>query len=166
MYEAYKDYALNKKMPEKIKYICYCVKLELLLFLIILFISACTERESRTPRNLNQAIGWEKNNPEKYSIIYIKLNSIDSISNQTIRKKQLDEAILSSLEKSKLGTEAENDLPSENDYHFVVGKDHHKAILKILEVAKYQGLQDHITVYRRDYQSETNWTDKIIYTIN
>lgn len=163
MYEAYKDYALNKKMSDKIKYICYWIKVELLLLFLILFISACRERESRTPRNLNQAIGWEETNPQEYSIIYIKLNTIDSISDQTIRKKQLDEAILKSLETNKLGTKAENDLPSENDYHFVVGKNHQKVILKIKEMAKYQGLQDHITVYKRDYQSEKNWTDKIIY---
>lgn len=150
-------------MSDKIKYICYCVKVELLLFLLILFISACTERKSRTPRNLNQAIGWEETIQKEYSIIYIKLNHIDSIQDKTILKNQLDEEILSILEKSKLGTKAENDLPSENDYHFVVGKNYQKAILKILEVAKYQGLQDQITVYKRNYQSEINWTNIVVY---
>jgi hypothetical protein len=62
-----------------------------------------------------------------------------------------------------LGTKAENDLPSENEYHFVVGKNYQKAILKILEVAKYQGLQDQITVYKRNYQSEINWTNIVVY---
>jgi hypothetical protein len=135
----------------------------MLLFFTVLLISACTENESRYPKNLNQAIGWDKSIPEEYSVIYIKLDLIDSIQDKTIHKQQLDEAILRSLEINKLGTIAENDLPSENDFHFIVGKDYQKAILKIMEVAKYKGLKDHITIYKRDYKSEKNWTDKIIY---
>ena len=150
-------------MTDKFKHISYQAKVELLLFLLILFISACSENESRTPKNLNQAIGWDTPILDEYSIIYIKLNHIDSIKDRTILKKQLDEDILRSLEKSKLGTKAENDLQSEIDFHFVVDKDYKKAILKIQEVAENQGLTDHITVFKRDYQSENNWTDKIIY---
>ncbi len=163
MYEAYKEYTLNKEMPDKIKNLCSLSKIEMLLFFTFLFITACTESERRIPKNLNQAIGWDKPTLEEYSIIYLKLNHIDSIKDKTILKKQLDEDILRSLEKSKLGTKAENDLQSEIDFHFVVDKDYKKAILKIQEVAKNQGLQAHITVYKRDYQSENNWTDKIIY---
>jgi hypothetical protein len=163
MYEAYKENAFNKQMPSKFISSCSLIKIKLLLLFTVLFISSCTESESRYPKNLNQAIGWDKSIPEEYSIIYIKLDLIDSIQDKTILKKQLDEAILSSLHTYKLGTKAENDLPSENEYHFVVGKNYQKAILKIQEVANNQGLKDHITVYKRDYQSEKNWSDKIIY---
>ena len=163
MFEAYKENAFNKQMPGKFNKSCSFGKIKLLLLFTVLFISSCTESESRYPKNLNQAIGWDKPILEEYSIIYIKLELTDSIQDKTIHKKQLDEAILRSLETNKLGTLAENDFPVENDLHFIVGKDYQKAILKIREVAKYQGLIDHITIYKRNYKSEKNWTDKIIY---
>ncbi len=112
--------------------------------------------------NLNKAIGWEPGSPSNYAILFLTLDSTLADSMVISRKKELDKAIIETLRQQNLGDQAENDEPTEADLHFLVPKNYERALNVILSVVKDYNLQQHIKVYRRDYDDSGKWTDKVV----
>ena len=130
-----------------------------ILFLIVLLLIACETKQW----NLNQTIGWKSENPNDFSVLYVKWNRTTSDSSHLINKKKFDEAILKELKAKRLGNQAENDEKTETDIHFVVPKEYQNVIAIILSVAKTNDIEQNITVYRRDYKSYDKWTDVVVF---
>jgi hypothetical protein len=134
--------------------------------LIILIFSlpiACKTKVETKEWNLNQTIGWKSDNPDDFAVLFLRLKRLSANSRQIADKRKFDEAVLQELRMRSIGVRAENDEPSEIDFHFVVSKDYQKAIAAILSVAKTYNMEQQITVYKRDYQAYDKWTDKVVY---
>ena len=113
--------------------------------------------------NLNQTVGWNGANPDDFTVLFIKSNQMSATSNHIAGKRKFDEAVLQELKTNRIGDQAEKDEQGETDFHFIVSKDYQKAIAVILSVAKNYNIEQHITVYKRDYQSYDKWADKVVY---
>lgn len=135
----------------------------LMIFLIVFLLFACTNKQETKQWNLNQSIGWEGENPDDYTVLLIKWTQAVDSSGQISEKKAFDEAVLKELRSSQLGDQAENDDQSETDLYFVVPKDYKKALTAILSVAKSCNVEKNVTIYRREYESFDQWTDKVVH---
>jgi hypothetical protein len=135
----------------------------LLIFLIVSLLIACNTKVETKQWNLNQTIGWKRDNPNEFAILFTKADRLPTSIDQKADKRRFDEAVLQELKTNRIGDQTDNDEPSAADFHFVVDKDYRKAITAILLLAKTYKLQQHITVYKRDYHSEDKWTDKVVY---
>lgn len=123
---------------------------------------SCQSNQSNNYQNLNQAIGWDETNPYT-TVLFIKLNELNSDYSNSPDKRKFDEAVLQELKINKLGDQAENDAQTETDFHFIVQKDYQQAINTIISVAKIHKLEDRISIFIREYESPDNWTDKVVY---
>lgn len=135
----------------------------LLIFLIILLLTACLTKKGTKQLNLNQTIGWKSDNPNDYTVLFIKTNQLAANADHIPDKRKFDEAVLKELKANRIGDQAENDEQSEKDFHFIVSKDYQKAVATILSVAETYNMKQQITVYQRVYQSFDKWTDKVVY---
>jgi len=113
--------------------------------------------------NLNQTIGWKSIDPHELSEIYTRLNQLDSSSGKKDDKRKFDEAVLKELKSKRCGDLAEGDSPNESDYHFLVSSDFQNALTIIISVARSLGIDQQITIYKRDYKSYDTWKDHVIY---
>lgn len=134
-----------------------------ILFLVVLLLIACETKQKTKQWNLNQTIGWKSENPNDFTVLYVKWNRMASDSSHLINKKKFDEAILKELKAKRLGNQAENDEKTETDIHFVVPNEYQNVIAIIRSVAKTNDIEQNITVYLRDYKSYDKWTDVVVY---
>jgi hypothetical protein len=142
--------------------LCAIMNQSLLKICFFLSLFAC-QGKGGGQWNVNKTIGWESLSPADYTILFLKLNNAQADSLLELNKKELDTAIIKTLRQQKLGDQAENDEPTEMDLHFIVLKNNEKALYAILSVVKEFNLQQQITVYRRDYNSLGEWTDKVVF---
>ena len=133
------------------------------ILLTILLLTACITKKTKQ-WSLNQMVGWKSANPNDLTVLFIKSNRKPVNSDEIRDKRKLDEAVLKELKANRIGDQAENDEPSETDFHYVVSKNYQKAIAAILSVAKAYKMGQQITIYKRDYQSFDKWTDKVVYS--
>jgi hypothetical protein len=106
-------------------------------------------------------MGWKPLTPDDYSILFVKLKQVNGDTSLQF-KSILDAAILKSLREKHLGDQAENDEETETDLHFVVSKNDEKALTAIYLAGRQLRLEQHITIYRREYVSPEKWTDKLV----
>ena len=135
----------------------------LFIILIIFLLTSCNNKQRSGEWNLNQTVGWKSINPNDYTVLLIRWSQTIADSTQISNKKKWDEAVLKELKSNHLGDEVENDQPTETDLHFMVSKDYKNALEIILSVAKDFGVEQKVTVYKRDYDSFSNWADTIVY---
>ena len=135
----------------------------LLIFLSILLLTSCLIKQRTKQWNLNDTLGWESLNPEDITILFIKLSQSPANSDHIANKRKLDEAILRELKTNRIGDQAENDEQSETDLHFIILKDYQKAVSIILSVAMTYNMDGQIKVYKREYQPNDKWADKVVY---
>jgi len=137
------------------------------LFIIILvafLATACEIKHGTGQWNLNETVVWESENPDDYSVLFIKLSNENADSSELSNKNKLDEGVLRALKKNGLGDQAENDTSTETDMHFVVAKDYKNALSVILSVVDTFNIPKKVIVYRRDYTSLERWVDTVIYS--
>ena len=136
------------------------------LFIIILLafsVIACEFKQGTGQWNLNKTMGCESENPDDYTIVFIKWIQEVADSNGFVDKRKLDDAVAKELRKNGLGDPAENDISTETDMHFVVSKDYKNALNVILSVVDTFNVKQKVIIYQRDYKTFRDWVDTVIY---
>ncbi len=111
--------------------------------------------------DLNKSLRWESDH--EVILIYVKGYKPDT-SRYDLIKKELDTRIAAKLEAAKLGEPIENVDTNQKDLLFMVPKEYQKALEIIIKETRLSGNIKKFVVFEREYVSETEWTDKQIYS--
>jgi hypothetical protein len=79
------------------------------ILIIVLLATACKTKKETNQWNLNEGVGWKSENPNDYTVLWIKWNQPTTNSVQIRFKKKFDETVLKELKSNALGDQAAND---------------------------------------------------------
>ena len=126
------------------------------ILLAVILMASCDPKQG----SLNKSLGWESDHEVK--LIYVTGNDPDTVG-YTLYKKELDERISAKLEAAHLGESVEKEDTHQADLLFMVPGDYQKALGTIIKETRLYGKLKKFEVFEREYVSETEWIDKLLY---